>query len=130
MKQMKLLYATLLAIIIAFYSTITVGEETKRVWQLSECFTFRLAVRDKMLGGEFTAKYVVRSSDGTTFIAEKRADDFESSRVLFPDDFYDEKTKLKAWIICDLMTYKWYIYADNTLVDKGIASFAREGVKK
>lgn len=130
MKQMKLLYATLLAIVIASFSTLSFGEEIKRVWQLSECFTFRLAVRDKMLGGEFTAKYVVRSSNGSTFIAEKKADDFESSRVVFPDDFYDEKTKLKAWIICDLMTYKWYIYANNTLVDKGTAAFAREGVKK
>lgn len=97
---------------------------------MSSCFTFRLAVRDKMVGGEFAAKYVVHSSDGNTFIAEKRADDFESSRVVFPDDFHDEKTKLKAWMDCDHMIYKWYIYADGIMVDKGNGSFEREGVKK
>lgn len=130
MKNMKWIYATLLAIVITFYSTLSFGEGVKRVWQMSSCFTFRLAVRDKMVGGEFTAKYVVRSSDGSTFIAEKKSDDFSGSEVIFPDDFHDEKTKLKAWMDCDHMTYKWYIYADNTMVDKGRGSFTREGVRK
>lgn len=129
MKQIKLICATLLAIVIAFYPTLSFGQGVKRVWQLSSCFTFKLAVRDKMVGGEFVAKYVVQSADGNTFIAEKKADDFESSRVVFPDDFYDEKTKLKMGMVCH-MTYKWFIYADTALVDKGTASFAREGVGK
>ena len=83
-----------------------------------------------MVGGEFTAKYVVHSSDGSTFIAEKKADDFATSKVVFPDDFLDEKTKLKAWMNCVHMSYKWYIYADDTLANKGTASFEREGVRK
>lgn len=127
MKKMK--YAILLAIIIAFYPTLSFGEGMKRVWQMSSCFTFRLAVRDKMIGGEFAAKYVVKSADGDVFVAEKKADDFESSRVVFPDDFYDEKTKLKMGMVCH-MAYKWFIYVDTILVDKGTASFAREGVRK
>lgn len=128
MKRTKLIYVTALAIFFAFHSVLSSGEGFKRVWQVSSCSTFSLAVRDKMISGEFIAKYVVRSTDGDVFIAEKKADDFESARVIFPDDFHDERTKLRMGMSCH-MTYKWYIYADGILVDKGTASFSREGSK-
>lgn len=130
MKKMKLAYVFLLAISLVSFSTLTIGSEVKRVWQTSACFTFDLAVRDKMVGGAFVAKYIVKSANGNTFISEKKADDFESSRVIFPDDFYDERTKLKAWIICSVMTYQWFIYADNKLTNKGTITFETEGIKK
>lgn len=127
MKSMKWIFLVLIGIVFTSFATLSFGEEVKRVWQMSSCFKFELGVRDKMLGGKFTAKFVVKSANGSTFVAEEKVD--EGSKVVFPDDFHDERTKLKMGMVCH-MSYKWYIYADNILVDKGTASFAREGVRK
>lgn len=75
--------------------------ESKRVWLSSACYKLNLGVRDKFLNGPYLAKYVVKAADGRSFVAERNGnDDPNAAEVVFPDDFYDEKTNLAAWINC------------------------------
>ena len=128
---MKLLYSSLLVTVLALFSTLSAGEEIKRAWQTSACYHLRLSVWDKMSQGRYLAKYVVTSADGRIFVAEKKAtDDTSTAEVIFPDNFRDESSKLKAWINCRPgENYSWDIYANGTLIDSGTIVFSKKKPK-
>jgi hypothetical protein len=131
MKQIKFTYASIFAMLLVFFSTPSAGEEAKRVWQTSVCYHFRLSVWDKMNQGNYHAKYIVTSSDGRVFVAEKNAtEDSNTAEVAFPDNFRDEKNKLKAWINCRYgESYMWDIYANGALIDSGTIAVSRKKSK-
>ena len=131
MKQMKFTYAFLIVFYFSTFSTISIGAETQRKWQISiPCNSFNLTVWDKFSSEKYLARYVVTSSDGDVFVAEKNATDHNSAMVVFPNDFQEQKKKIQAWMSCVQMAYKWSVYVDNILVDKGLISYSVEGVKK
>ncbi len=130
MKLMKGLYSSLIVTVLILFSTNSAGEEAKRSWQTSVCYHLRLSVWDKMNLGDYQAKYTVKSADGTVFVAEEKATEDSSAEVVFPDQFHDEKTKLKAWINCNNgENYTWNIYANGALVDSGTITFSRKKPK-
>lgn len=106
--------------------------ESKRVWMSLACYKWNLGVWDKLMNGPYPAKYVVKAGDGRTFIAEKHGDDdANTAQVVFPDDFHDEKTNLKAWINCQYgENYTWAIYANDALIDSGAIAFSRNKKQK
>ena len=126
MKRKNLLYASLLAISTASYLTLSSGQDTSREWQTTACQNFTLTVRDKSGDAAFVAKYLVKSSDGRIFIAEKKATDDDSARVIFPDSFHEEKTSQKAWVDCSYgEKYRWEIYTNNELIESGTTTITR-----
>ncbi len=130
MKLMKGLYSSLLVTVLILFSTHAAGEETKRSWQTSVCYHLQLSVWDKMNLGDYLAKYTITSADGTVFVAEENAIEDSSAEVVFPDQFHDAKTKLKAWINCNNgENYTWNIYANGALVDSGTITFSRRKPK-
>ena len=130
MNKTRLLYASLLAIVIASCSTLSIGQGAKREWQTSACYRFSLTIRDKASDASYIAKYRVTATDGTIFVAEKKATDDDSARVVFPDNFHEEKTNQKAWINCNYgEKYKWAIYANKVLIDSGMISLTRNKQK-
>lgn len=102
-------------------------EEVHRVWLNSECYQLHLSMWDKMNLGKYHAKYVVTDTEfGHVYVAEKDAtEDSNSAEVNFPDDFYEEKTKLHAGINCTDRSYTWAIYIDGVLKDEGAITFER-----
>lgn len=128
MKNMQRFNATLLAIVIAFCSMLSFGAETKRAWMPSACYKFNLDVMDKFDGPAWNAKYVITSSKGRVFIAERiGASDSNSSAVVFPDDFRDAKVPgVSASVDCFYgEKYTWQIYVDGELRDSGTIGFTR-----
>lgn len=111
--------------------------KSNRTWMVGErCKGFELSLWDKFSDAGYKAKYVVKTGDGLTFIAERNISEgnpnpSDVSHVLFPDDFVSEKTpQLKAWLNCVTGKYSWYIYGNGELIDKGKYSFIREGVEE
>lgn len=128
---MRIVYSFLLSAVLAPLSTLSAAEEVKRVWQTSACYHLRLSVWDKMSQGRYLAKYIVTSTDGSVFVAEKKAtDDPNTAEVIFPDNFRDENTRLKAWINCRYgESYSWDTYANGTLIDSGTIVFSKRKPK-
>lgn len=128
MKNMKLVYATLLAIVIVFYSMLSFGAETKRAWMPSACYKFNLSVMDKFNSEAASVKYTVITMDGIVFVAERSAtDDPNPSEVVFPDDFHEAKLNVKAWVDCfGSEKYKWAIYINGVLIDSGTIGLTRD----
>lgn len=108
-----------------------IKKDAHRVWLSSACTKLNLGVWDKLAKGPYHAKYVVKSADGRVFVAERNGNDnSDAAAVIFPDDFQEEKLKLKAWINCRYgASYTWAIYADNALVDSGRITFSRKNRK-
>lgn len=130
MRNRKLLISSVLAIVATLYSTASSGEGNKREWQTTACQNFSLTVRDKASNATYIARYVVTASDGTIFVAEKRATDEDSARVVFPDNFYEGRRRQKAWVNCSYAErYKWEIYTDNVLIDSGTTALTRNKPK-
>ena len=131
MKPMKIFSSSLLVIVLALFSTLSAGEEVKRVWQTSACYQLTLSVWDKTSQGRYLAKYIVRSADGRVFVAERKAtEDTDTAEVIFPDNFRDENTKNKAWINCRYgENYSWDIYANGALIDSGTIVMSRKKQK-
>lgn len=109
------------------YVTPSFGAELKPIWQTSACYKLRLSVNDKLSNdNSYVAKYIVKAADGSVFVAEKVATDMNSSEVVFPEGFRDEKTKLQAYADCHYgQKYAWEIYVDNVLIDSGTIGFTR-----
>lgn len=124
---MKPLWTSLLVTLLVSFSLPSFGEDEKKVWLTSVCYQFNLAVWDKMNLGNYTAKYTVTSSDGRVFVAERFAtEDSNTAAVIFPDDFLEKKTNLKAWINCgNGERYTWAIYANDVLMDSGTIGLTR-----
>jgi hypothetical protein len=117
---------------LALFTTTSSGEEKiKRQWQTSACFNFSLSVWDKKSQGRYLAKYVVTAADGKVFVAEKKAgDNPDTAEVIFPDNFRDKDTDLKAWINCGRdERYAWEMYADGLLVESGTFVTSRKKTK-
>ena len=130
MRNKKLFFSSLLAIVFTFYWTLSIGEGNKREWQTTACQNFSLTVRDKSSNAAYVAKYVVTASDGTFFVAEKKATDEDSARFTFPDNFYEGRSKQKAWVNCSYTEkYKWEIYTNNVLIDSGTIALTRNKPK-
>ena len=132
MKQTKIFYSSLcMMTALVLFSAPSAGEEVKRVWQTSACYHLRLSVWDKMGQGRFLAKYIVTSTDGRVFVAERKAtDDINSAEVFFPDHFRDAKSNIKAWVNCRYgENYSWDIYANGALIDSGTIVFSRKQQK-
>ena len=130
MRNTKLLISSLLAIVITLYLPVSSGEGNKREWQTTACQNFALTVRDKASNAAYVAKYVVTASDGTIFVAEKKATDEDSARVVFPDNFYEERRRQKAWVNCSYAEkYKWEIYTNNVLIESGTTALTRNKPK-
>jgi hypothetical protein len=133
MKRTKWIFTALLVIIFTFLSTLSMGEETKRKWLGSACYQMRLGVWDKLMEGPYLARYVFKSDDGRIFVAEKNGnDDSNTARVVFPDDFHEEKIFQGKTInmpagYCDDGSYTWYIYANGILFDTGTIAFSKKG---
>ena len=128
MKIQKFVQVALLGIILASFSNPSVCEETKRVWMPSACYKFRLDVMDKYNGPPWDSKYVITSSKGRIFVAEKNGvSDSNESAVIFPDDFHDEKAPdIDASVDCFWGdTYTWKIYVNGKLRDSGTIGFHR-----
>ncbi|MDO8989728.1 MAG: hypothetical protein Q7U91_08845 [Sideroxyarcus sp.] len=121
MKPPKLFCASLLAISLALFATLSAGEEQKRSWETAFCFHFSLTVWDKQVQDRYSAKYVVTATDGSVFVAEKSGvRDSDTAQVIFPDNFRDQKTNLKAWVNCSYgETYNWEVYVNGALVESG-----------
>ena len=77
------------------------------------------------------AKYVVTSSDGRVFVAEKKGSgDSSNAEVIFPDNFRDKNSNLKAWIDCNYgESYSWEIYANDALTESGTFEISRKRTK-
>jgi hypothetical protein len=128
---MKNPFIILLATWLALFSIQSSGDEPRRQWQTAACFHFSLSVWDKNSKGNFTAKYVVTSADGKVFVAEKRATDTpDTADVIFPDNFRDKSTNLKAWINCSFAeSYTWEMYANGSLIESGSFVISRKKTK-
>lgn len=132
MKTINILCLILLASGLALFTTISTAEEKiKRQWQAAACFHFSLSVWDKKSQGRYLAKYVVTTTDGQVFVAEKNAgDNPDTAEVIFPDNFRDKNTDLKAWINCSQgESYEWEMYADGSLVESGTFVISRKKTK-
>ena len=128
MKNTKFLCAISLGMALAFFSTLSVGKEANREWMTSACYKFRLAAWDKFNGPAWDAKYVITSSKGRVFVAERHSDsDSNDFAVSFPDDFHDEKAPdINASVDCFWGdTYTWKIYVNGKLRDSGTIGFHR-----
>jgi hypothetical protein len=131
MGRINLLITFLALFCFIAFSASSMGANTPRKWLISiPCNSFKLTVWDKLSDKQYLAKYVVTSSDGEVFVAERNATDHNSAMVVFPDDFQEQQKKIRAWMSCVQMSYKWSVYADNVLVDQGLVSYAVEGVKR
>jgi hypothetical protein len=103
-------------------STGAHGDEPKPVWLTSVDFTFSLNVREKlMLSPTYKAKYVVKTADGRTFVAERQGkeDQGDHSKVIFPNDFREDRLGMNAWAACDGAEYFWEIYANGKFIEGG-----------
>lgn len=131
MKHMTFFYSSVLLIVLAIFSAQSAGEDSRRVWQTSVCYQLRLSVGDKLSQGRYSAKYIVTSSDGRVFIAEnKTATDSNTAEVIFPNNFREENTNLKAWVNCRYgENYSWDIYANGELIDSGSIVFSKKKQK-
>jgi len=131
MKQNQILYSSVLTLVFALFSALAYAEDSKRAWQTSACFHVALSVWDKKSQGRYVAKYVVTSSDGRVFVAEKKgSDDSSNAEVIFPDNFRDKNSNLKAWIDCSYgESYSWEIYANDALIDSGTFEISRKRTK-
>jgi hypothetical protein len=130
MKRTKTLLASLLALVVSSYITVSMGDGNKREWVTTACQHFDLTVRDKSGNAAFSAKYVVTASNGMTFVAERKASDEDSARVIFPDSFREVRTNQKAWVNCAYgERYKWEIYANDVLIESGAISLTRNKQK-
>lgn len=127
MKKIKLVYVSLLIIVLASFSTLSIGAEAKRAWMTSACYKFNLTAWDKFSEEvTYLAKFKITSSNGEVFIAERHATDHNSAMVVFPDDFHEDKLNISASIDCfDGKTYKWEIYVNDALIDNGTIGFTR-----
>jgi hypothetical protein len=128
MKNTKWIYAALLGIVLVSFSTLSIGEETKRAWMVSACYKFNLAVWDKFNSEVASVKYTVTAKDGTVFVTERNAtDDPNPSAVVFPDDFHDAKApKISASVNCFYgEPYTWEVYVNDVLIDSGTIGFMR-----
>lgn len=132
MKRMKLLYTYLLVIMLTSFSTVSIGAETQREWLTSVCYQLKLSVMDKFNGEVAYVKYIVTSTDGSVYVAERNATgDSNSSEVIFPNDFHDVKLNMQASVDCHYgEKYKWAIYINNALIDNGTIAFTRENESK
>lgn len=133
MRHMKFIYAVLLGMSFSGFSTLSIGEEAKRVWLGHACYQMHLGVWDKLGGGSYLARYVFKSDDGRILVAEKKGDDdSNTAEVIFPDDFKEEfifkgkKTYMPAGH-CDDVNYTWYIYVNDVLFDTGTIAFSKKG---
>ncbi|GAB5606509.1 hypothetical protein [Sideroxyarcus sp. TK5] len=130
MTKSKLLSATMLAIVIAFCSALSFGEEAKRAWRGSACYQMRLGVWDKLMEGPYLARYVFKTDDGRIFVAERNGDDdSNTAEVVFPDDFQEERMFQGKKVIlpaghCSQGSYTWYIYANGVLFETGKIAFS------
>jgi hypothetical protein len=126
-KNMKPLWTSLMLTLLVSFSTPSLGENEQKVWLTSVCYQFNLAVWDKRNQGNYTAKYTVTSSDGRVFVAERFvSEDSNTAEVIFPDDFLEKRTNLKAWINCgNGERYTWAIYANDVLMDSGTIGLTR-----
>jgi hypothetical protein len=130
MKRKNLFFVSLLAIVTVSYITPSIGEGIKREWITTACQHFDLTVRDPSGNAPFFAKYVVTASNGMTFIAERKATEEDSARVVFPDSFHEMRTNQKAWTNCAYgEKYKWEIYANGNLIESGAISLTRNKQK-
>lgn len=118
-----------LALLLITYGASSFSKELKPIWLTNACYQLRLSVNDKLSVREiYTAKYVVKATDGKTYVAERSATakDITSSEVIFPDGFKEEKTSLQAYADCHYgKQYTWEIYVDGALIDSGTIGFTR-----
>ena len=132
MKRLGRFYKTacFVVMLLCWHAPESFGAELKPIWLTSACYQLRLSVSDKLsVKKTYIAKYIVKSSDGETYFAEKAAiaGDVTSEEVIFPDGFHNQKTKLQAYADCfDGQKYTWEIYADNVLIDSGTLEFRRK----
>lgn len=128
MKKIKSVYVSLLLIILASFSTLSIGAEAKRAWMVSACYKFNLAVWDKFSNEAASVKYTVTARDGSVFVAERGAtDDPNPSAVVFPDDFHDAKVPaVSASVNCFYgEQYTWEVHVNGVLIDGGTIGFVR-----
>jgi hypothetical protein len=129
MKNQIGIYAILLGMVLVSISTLSTGEEVKRKWMTSACYKFRLAAWDKFNGEPWSVRYVITSSQGRIFVAERdAASESSDAEVTFPDDFHDAKApKVSASANCfEGEKYTWKIYVDTILRDSGTIGFTRD----
>lgn len=123
-KLFILLFCTLM------FAPVVSAEESKSVWLTSACYQLKLTVNDKLsVKKKYVATYIVTSSKGETYIAEKLATsaDRHSSDVVFPGDFKNKRTNLQAYANCfEGDKYNWQIFVDGDLKDSGFLEFKRE----
>ena len=102
-------------------SGVKASEPEKPVWVSAISCKLRLSVWNRWdANPTYTAKYIVKTKNGLTLIAEKEgvAHEPESSEVVFPDDFFVEGTRIQP-SCTNGADYRWEIYVNNVLVDKG-----------
>ena len=105
----------------------TAGQMLKPEWLVSASYKFTLGVYDKWtVNNTFRVKYIVKFSNGTTFVAWKvgLAMNAESSEVIFPDNFHVQGTELKAFSGLG-QDCTWEIYVDDELVVRWIVTSKR-----
>ena len=131
MKQNAVLYSSVFSLVLALFSTLAYADDGKRAWQTSACVHVALSIWDKKSQGNYVAKYVVTSSDGRVFVAEKKGSgDSSNAEVIFPDNFRDKNSNLKAWIDCNYgESYSWEIYANDALTESGTFEISRKRTK-
>jgi hypothetical protein len=84
---------------------------------------------DKLsVGKEYEVEYIIKANDGMTYIARKQgiAENVDFSKVVFPNDFVDEKTNLPAYANCTgNAKYDWSIMVNRKDIDDGYLDFGR-----
>lgn len=105
-----------------------VAGEPKPIWLTSAGFTLKLGVNDKLMNETtYSARYIVRSQSGLSFVAEKKGSAVNAAYAdaTFPEDFHEQKSGQKAWAGCDDGKYIWEIYVNGSLIDSGFIECKR-----